>query len=302
MVRTLHRGRFLSSAGASIVAICAFMKLLMPSLDAATGAHLFANQGILAGTFFFLVGLLWSRTKPVWQWSLFVLCAFTLWLGISSFLGVAGIGLMRTVEFASYVCVAVVAGYYIRGEISGRIVVGLVGGAAVAVAVWAFGQELLSLPELRESAEKYASQLEADKRADFIDRLMTREVFGPFAISNALAAFCVLVFFPLAACAVALRRNLYACLPAAVTALAVLVTLGLTRSKGGILAFACAAVVSLYFVLGHFGVRRWVRNTVLTVPLVAGVLGVLLLVTYAPSEMGGASAKVSWAIGRLPRR
>ena len=154
MVKTMHRGKFLAGAGASLVAVCAFLKLLIPSLDAAVGAHLFADQGILAGTFFFLLGTLWSRRKPEWQWPLFALTAFALWLAVSSFFGVAGLGLMRTVEFSAYVCVAVVVSMSLRGPISSRILVGLVGAAAVAVAVWSFGQELLSLPELRESAEE----------------------------------------------------------------------------------------------------------------------------------------------------
>jgi hypothetical protein len=161
----------------------------------------------------------------------------------------------------------------------------------VAVLVSGLGQEFLSLPELRLDPAA-AESISPELRADLLDRLNTLEVFGPFTISNAMAAAGLIMFFPFAALALFRKgraRPVFFAL--AVCALAAIL---LTRSKGGILALAFGIALLGAFVLrekGYSAKRVW-GSFALAVPIGALALGAMI--GFRPDGPFAASADVRY--------
>lgn len=290
---TTQRSEILTRIGVFIVALSACMKVLLPSLDIETGSHMLANQGIFAGLFFFLLGLILAKKGIAPSLAMVLFCAFALFEMTRGFFSVTAPAVERGMEVFAGIAVMLVVSYCARqSESSLRTVLGIFAGMAVTVAVIAAGQDFLSLPELRANADAIIADLPEGDRAEFLDRLMTREAFGPFTISNALAAFSMLFAFGFLGLAIrAIRKKSDWIIPSAVSLLC-FIALFLSRSKGGFLAAGFAFAVGSYLLMRLKGIST---RKALIIPLVAcciGIIAIVVLVMFAPPQYGKASADV----------
>lgn len=175
----------------------------------------------------------------------------------------------------------------------------LIGGCAIQV-VYALGQQAWVLPHLAELARQGAIDA-GNLQGDLLVRIDHGGVFGSFLLSNALAAFLVLVL-PLCAGILDRRTPAAARGSLALVGLLGLVVLVLTRSKGAwVAALAAAGIIA---VVHQHGLRRW---------LIAGLgalAAIIVLSTPALRDLGAASAEVRWGywqaavalIGEAPLR
>ncbi|GAB4160947.1 MAG: hypothetical protein Kow00107_08860 [Planctomycetota bacterium] len=283
------KAKVLASTGAFFVGAGVILKLLLPSLDTLSPAHLSANQGILAGLAVFFGGVALSdiRRLPPLGWGLML--SFVCFVFARSLGAVPAYGLDWTIELVVCIGAAVCFSYLMRCRMSRAILLGVFAAAIAAILVWGLGQELLSLPELRNDPT-VLDGIPPERRAEFLDRLNTLEVFGPFTISNAMAAAAILFFFPFASLALLAgkgKRTVFI-----VAAALALLALLLTRSKGGFIAFAFGVVV---LALSHWRMKGAGLRKVLTAFSVISVLGVAAvtsLLLFGPSDAGRASAEV----------
>ncbi len=282
--------RMLVSIGAAVVGCAAVMKLLLPSLDTLSGMHLFADQGVLAGFAFLLGGLLLSREGLRLPLPFAFLACFVLFLFVRGLFVLPGPALRQAVEWSAGAAVLFVTARSFRTG-GGPVVLGVFAGALSAVAVIAAGQEFLALPELRARAAELASTLPPSAREQFVERLQAREVFGPFTISNALAAFCLLALGVFAGAAWGARaaRGRWTFLALALLSAFVLF---LTRSKGGFLA-AGAGLAAAAGVAARARGASLRRAALLSAGLLAAGAGLLAaLLAFGPPGAGAASAEV----------
>ena len=191
------KGRALLVIGGVLLGSAAVMKVLVLSLDTASGAQLFASQGLLAGFFFVCLGLIINKDRIGIPAPVLIFSAYAIWQWARGMGALPAVSTIRLVELSSAIALMFcISHFFSRSKASARIIIGIIAGTVAAVAVVSFGQEFLSLPELRFSAYDTIKALPQADRAEFLDRLLAREVFGPFTISNALAAFSVLLLFP----------------------------------------------------------------------------------------------------------
>lgn len=168
--------------------------------------------------------------------------------GPAQFVGIAGYGMLAGSLALAFYIAQIAAGRE-------RLVVGALAAALAGEALMGLGQHFWSLPAMaRELAGGGIDAVPPGMDGRFAERIANGGVFATFTLSNALAAFLLLVLVPLAA---AVWRGgtggARATVGAVVTAGAAV--LALTNSKGAWLALAAAAALAL--VLHLRGWRRW---------------------------------------------
>ena len=176
--------------------------------------------------------------------------------------------------FAAGVLLFYVGAWYVRdGAASARVFGGLA-LATLFVCVLALQQHFGGLQETREYAAKHIDAARAPK--DFLLRMTSNRVFGPFVYPNALAGFLVVAFAPTLAWIHARGRGWHAAARwlALIFAGGVMIfCLVLTGSRGGVVAFGCMAV-AVFWCLAPKGGQRL---AIVVVGALVAMIGVLVL-------------------------
>jgi putative inorganic carbon (HCO3(-)) transporter len=176
--------------------------------------------------------------------------------------------------FAAAVLLFYVAAWYARdGAATGRIFGGLA-LATLFVCILAMQQHFGGLAETRAYASTHVDAATAPK--DFLARITSNRVFGPFVYPNALAGFLVVAFAPVLAWIWVRARGWDVRVKwiALVFATGVMLfCLLLTGSRGGLVAFGCMALSVLWCLVpkGRWGAAKAIAVLV----LVLGVVVVL---------------------------
>jgi len=194
--------------------------------------------------------------------------------------------------WTSLLALGLTAGDVARDRALRPHVVGLVVACVATGALLACYQDLVEHPALR--AEYQAGGLDADLahldpafRQGLLERLMAEGAVGPYLLANLLACAVAMVA-PLAGALAWTHARARRWLPAAASGAAfaaLLLALGLSRSKGGLLAAAAAGAV---FVALHPRLAGW-RRTLLGAALVSGLFGAAVgAIAYvrSPDEEG----------------
>ncbi len=181
--------------------------------------------------------------------------------------------------FAACVLLFYAGAWYARdGAATGRIFGGLA-LATLFVCILAMQQHFGGLQETREYASAHVDT--ATTPRDFLLRMSSNRVFGPFVYPNTLAAFLVVAFAPVLAWIWVRARGWdarvkwFALLFAASVMLFCLL---LTGSRGGLAAFALMALTVLWCLLPQGGQRAAVA--------IAGLVVVLVLVALLARHGG----------------
>ena len=175
--------------------------------------------------------------------------------------------------FAACVLLFYVGAWYAR---DGAATMRVFGGLALAmlfVCLLAMQQYFGGLQETREFAATYMDTTKAPK--DFLLRMTSNRVFGPFVYPNALAGFLVVAFAPTLAWIWVRARNWDGRVKWLALVLAgaeMVFCLLLTGSRGGVVAFGVMALTVLWCLAPRRG-RRMARAVVVLVMAFAAVIG-----------------------------
>jgi putative inorganic carbon (HCO3(-)) transporter len=174
--------------------------------------------------------------------------------------------------FAAAVLLFYVSAWYARdGAATGQIFGGLA-LATMFVCIMAMKQHFGGLEETRAYASTHVDAATAPK--DFLARITSNRVFGPFVYPNALAGFLVVVFAPALAWIWVRARGWDSRVKwvALVFAAGVMLfCLLLTGSRGGFAAFGCMTIAVLWCLLPK---GRW--GTAKAITALVAVLGVVV--------------------------
>ncbi|HTS16967.1 MAG TPA: O-antigen ligase family protein [Verrucomicrobiae bacterium] len=175
--------------------------------------------------------------------------------------------------FAAAVLLFYVAAWYVRdGAATGRIFGGLA-LATLFVCILAMQQHFGGLEETRAYAASHIDTSAAPR--DFLLRMTSNRVFGPFVYPNALAGFLVVAFAPVLAWIWVRARGWDARVKWVVmvfTAGVMLFCLLLTGSRGGLGSFAVMALAVLWCLAPRGG-----RRTMGAMIVLVAALGVVVL-------------------------
>ncbi|MFA4986986.1 MAG: O-antigen ligase family protein, partial [Candidatus Brocadiia bacterium] len=236
------RAKALVIAGGFTVGAVAVLKSLLPALDLETTAHSIANCGLFAGFVVFSIGLMLSGKRWSFSPAVLLLTAWLIWGFAGGIAALPYADIERTAEIGACLVVMIVVGFFAQNSLWGRkAAIGILAGVVAAIFVWALGQEFLSLPELRATPSDFTVGMSEADKADFLHRLMSLDVFGPFTISNALAAFGLMIGLAFFGIALGHRKGLAQHALFAIPACMALASALMSRSKGG----AVALVVGL---------------------------------------------------------
>jgi putative inorganic carbon (HCO3(-)) transporter len=167
-----------------------------------------------------------------------------------------------------------VGAWYVRDGAAGARVFGGLALATLFVCVLAMQQHFGGLQETRDYAATHVDATRAPK--DFLLRMTSDRVFGPFVYPNALAGFLVVAFAPTLAWIHARGRGWNAVARWLVLVFAggvMIFCLVLTGSRGGVVAFGSMAVV-VFWCLAPKGGQRL---AIVVVGLLVAVIGGLVL-------------------------
>lgn len=192
-------------------------------------------------------------------------------------------------HFAVCVLLFYAAAWYVRDGAAAAWVFGALGLATFLILVYALQQYFGGLEDTRQYAALYAPDLPADLQL----RLTSNRVFGTFVYPNALAGFIVLAFGPVLAW-IWVRARIWDAKVRWLTLLLVgglmVLTLALTGSRGGFVAFAAAVMAGLFCLVPKGSRRTW--WVVVALVAIAGVFlvaqraGVIRLSTASVSARG----------------
>jgi len=176
--------------------------------------------------------------------------------------------------FAAGVLLFYIGAWYVRDGAACARVFGGLALATLFVCVLAMQQHFGGLQETREYAATHVDSARAPK--DFLLRMSSNRVFGPFVYPNALAGFLVVTFAPTLAWIHARGRSWNAAVRWLILVFAggtMIFCLVLTGSRGGVVAFGCMAVVVFWCLTPKGGQRM----AIVVVGLLVAVIGVLVL-------------------------
>ena len=176
--------------------------------------------------------------------------------------------------FAAGVLLFYVGAWYARnGAATGRIFGGLA-LATLFVCILAMQQHFGGLEETRAYASTHVDASTAPR--DFLARMTSNRVFGPFVYPNALAGFLVVVFAPVLAWIWVRARGWdvrVKWIALVFAAGEMLFCLLLTGSRGGLAAFGCMTLAVLWCLVpkGRWGAAKAIAVLVLALGVVAAL-------------------------------
>src|SRR5579871_2774893 len=189
--------------------------------------------------------------------------------------------------FAACVLVFYVGAWYVRDGAAAARVFGGLSLATLFVCVVAMQQHFGGLQQTREYAATHVDAAHTPK--DFLLRMSSNRVFGPFVYPNALAGFLVVAFAPTLAWVYARGRNWkigVKWLVLIFTGGVMVFCLVLTGSRGGVVAFGVMAVVVFWCLTPKGGQRV----AIVVVGLLVALIGVLVLGQRGGAHRGSASS------------
>lgn len=293
----LHRlSAFLDLGALFLLVLTLCVRPLFPALAVGADVNILTTSLLLAASALVaLRSVLLGRWPASLGWPPVILGAYTVLVFIlAQFAAYRHAALLNSIDVASVFLLLFAGGALIRDLARARILLAALLATLLCVTLFGIYQRFALFPGWVANSEAHAQQLmqsghlSPDMITSFYNRILSREVFSTFLLSNTFACY-MLLLTPLAfawAFIAFQRNNRVTSLVCLFCLYLIAFALYLTKSKGAWLAFPAAAVVTFLAFWKSWPVllRRIVLG-VLVVGLVA--MGLLLVLRPLPEGVRG---------------